>query len=430
MLICVIVSPLEVIIMRETKSIEFKAEVTHTFLKTVSAYSNYGSGIIYFGINDDGSIKGIDCPKVKCLDIENLINANIDPKPDYTLQIDEKTNVITLTVEEGLHKPYFYKNKAYKRNDSSTIEVDRLELTRLVLEGQNLSYEELKTKNQDLTFHILEDKLKKVLSIQQLNVDVLKTLELFSEANGYNNAAALLSDTNHFSGIDIVRFGDSINIMMDRETYNHQSILRQFDLSLEMFRKYYQYEKIEGSERKTIELIPEEAFREAIANALVHRDWDVDSNINVFMYKDHIEIVSPGTLPNGITKEEYLQGGISILRNPIIGMVFFRLNLIERFGTGIRRIMECYKDNIQKPTFEISEHVIRISLPLLKERCDMSEDQNIIYKQLKKKEMSISELSASTSFSKSKLLYVLKGMIEQGFVDIRGNGRGTKYCVR
>ena len=158
--------------MRETKSIEFKAEVTHTFLKTVSAYSNYGTGIIYFGIIDDGSIKGIDCPKDKCLDIENLINANIDPKPDYTLQIDEKTNVITLTVQEGLHKPYFYKNKAYKRNDSSTIEVDRLELTRLVLEGQNLSYEELKTKNQDLTFHILEDKLKKVLSIQQLNVDV------------------------------------------------------------------------------------------------------------------------------------------------------------------------------------------------------------------------------------------------------------------
>lgn len=238
--------------MRKTKSIEFKVEVTHTFLKTVSAYSNYGSGIIYFGINDDGSIKGIDCPKVKCLDIENLINANIDPKPDYTLRIDEKTNVITLTVEEGLHKPYFSKNKAYKRNDSSTIEVDHLELTRLVLEGQNLSYEELKTKNQDLTFHILEDKLKKVLSIQQLNADVLKILELYSDTNGYNNAASLLSDTNHFFGIDIVRFGDSINIMLDRETYNHQSILRQFDLSLEMFRKYYQYEKIEGSEKKQL----------------------------------------------------------------------------------------------------------------------------------------------------------------------------------
>lgn len=416
--------------MRETKLIEFKAEVTHTFLQTVSAYSNYGTGIIYFGINDDGSIKGIDFPKVKCLDIENLINANIDPKPDYTLKIDGKTNVITLTVQEGLHKPYFYKNRVYKRNDSSTIEVDRLELTRLVLEGQNLSYEELKTKNQNLTFHILEDKLKRVLSIQQLNVDVLKTLELYSDTNGYNNAASLLSDTNHFSGIDIVRFGDSINIMLDRETYNHQSVLSQFDLSLEMFRKYYQYEKIEGSERKTIELIPEKAFRESIANALVHRDWDVDSNINVFMHKDHIEIVSSGTLPNGITKEEYLQGGISILRNPIIGMVFFRLNLIERFGTGIRRIMECYKDNIQKPTFKISEHVIRISLPLLQERCDMSGDQNIIYKQLRVKEMSISELSASTSFSKSKLLYVLKDMIEQGFVDIRGNGRGTKYSVR
>lgn len=210
--------------MRKTKSTEFKAEVTDTFLKTVSAYSNYGLGIIYFGINDDGSIKGIDCPKDKCLYIENLINANIDPKLGCILRIDEKTNVITLTVQEGLHKPYFYKNRTYKRNDSSTIEVNRLELTRLVLEGQNLSYEELKTKNQDLTFHILEDKLKKVLSIHQLNADVLKTLELYSDTNGYNNAAALLSDRNQFSGIDIVRFGDSISIMLDREISNHQSV--------------------------------------------------------------------------------------------------------------------------------------------------------------------------------------------------------------
>lgn len=184
-----------------------------------------------------------------------------------------------------MHKPYFYKNKAYKRNYSSTIEVDRLELTRLVLEGQNLSYEELKANEQNLTFHILENKLKQVLSIQQLNVDVLKTLELYSDTNGYNNAAAVLSDTNHFSGIDIVRSGDSINIMLDRETHNNQSILSQFDLSLEMFRKYYQYEKIDDAERKMIELVPEEAFREAIANALVHRDWDVDSNINVFMQR-------------------------------------------------------------------------------------------------------------------------------------------------
>ena len=97
-----------------------------------------------------------------------------------------------------------------------------------------------------------------------------------------------------------------------------------------MFRKYYQYEKIEGAERKCIDKIPEKAFREAIANALIHRMWDIPASIKVSMYADRIEISSPGGLPAGISEEEYLNGQISILRNPIIGNVFFRLKYIEK----------------------------------------------------------------------------------------------------
>ena len=93
-----------------------------------------------------------------------------------------------------------------------------------------------------------------------------------------------------------------------------------------------------------MELILEKAFREAIANALVHTDYDIKAHINVSMHCDCIEIVSIGGLPKSISKEEYIRGGISILRNPIIGMVFYRLNIIEKFGTGIKRIIECYKE--------------------------------------------------------------------------------------
>ena len=91
---------------------------------------------------------------------------------------------------------------------------------------------------------------------------------------------------------------------------------------MEMFRKYYQYEKIEGMERKVLERVPENAFREALANALVHRLWDMPASVKVSMYKDRIEISSPGGLPAGISREEYLDGQISMLRNPIIGNVF------------------------------------------------------------------------------------------------------------
>ena len=217
--------------MRESRTLEYKESITNTFLKTVSAFANYGSGEIIFGIADDGRIIGIQDPKAACLDIENRINDSIDPVPEYTLSINEKTSVITLRVQEGLHKPYLYKAKAYRRNDSATIAADRLELARLILEGQNSSYEELPASDQSLlSFQILEEKLKTVLQIDSFTKDTLKTLELYKEGSGFNKAGELLADQNGFPGIDAVRFGDSINIILDRETYEHTSILNNLIL--------------------------------------------------------------------------------------------------------------------------------------------------------------------------------------------------------
>lgn len=101
------------------------------------------------------------------------------------------------------------------------------------------------------------------------------------------------------------------------------SILEMYDKSIQAYRDYYQYEGIDRSYRKKVELIPEEAFRESIANALIHRAWDLNSKIRISMFEDRIEINSPGGLINGITKDEYLSGMISSLRNPIISNVFF-----------------------------------------------------------------------------------------------------------
>ena len=280
--------------MRETKDLEYKESVTSTFLKTVSAFANYGTGVILFGVADDGSIKGIAEPEKTCLDIENRINDSIDPVPEYQLSINRKTSVITLRVLEGLHKPYLYKSKAYRRNDSATVAADRLELSRLILEGQNLSFEELPASNQQLSFEILKGRLTAALHIEAFSADTLKTLELYNDETGFNKAGELLADTNDLCGTDIVRFGDSISMILDRAVFEHQSILKQYDLSLEMYRKYYQYEQIKGAFRETVSLIPEEAFREAIANALVHRTWDTNANINVSMFADRIDIASPG----------------------------------------------------------------------------------------------------------------------------------------
>ncbi|MCF0106676.1 MAG: hypothetical protein HUJ53_07940 [Holdemanella sp.] len=139
------------------------------------------------------------------------------------------------------------------------------------------------------------------------------------------------------------------------------SILEMYDKALDMHRTYYQYEKIEGAYRKQMERIPETAFREAIANAFVHRYWDVQSFIRISMFDDRIEIAFRA----GLSEKEYLDGQVSILRNPIVGNLFFRLRYIERFGTGIKRINKTYKTSKRKPVYRVYENSIYRELPAI-----------------------------------------------------------------
>ena len=417
--------------MKESKELELKSTITNTFLKTVSAFSNYNSGKIIFGIDDNGKIIGLENIEELCLDLENKINDNISPKPDFRFIKDTKKNIITLIVEEGLNKPYLYKGKAYKRNDTSTVEVDRIEFNRLTLLGLNQYYEELKARKQNLKFEVLIKELEEKLSLKNFSKDVLKTLNLYDDKNGYNNAAELLADKNTFSGTDIAKFGKNIDEILDRNLFANISIISQFQNTLEVFNRYYKYEQILGSERIEKELIPEKAFREVIANALIHRTWDVNSNIKISMYEDKIEVSSPGGLPSGISEKEYLNGQISQLRNPILANIFFRLKYIEMFGTGIRRINESYKNFAVKPNFEIFENSIKITLPITKTELFLTTDEKIIMDILEKGNiLSSSEILEKVEFKKDKLNRILKNLIQKNYIDVIGNGRGTKYLKK
>lgn len=417
--------------MRETKTIEFKETITNTFLKTVSAFSNYDGGIIYFGIDDDGNVKGLPDVRQSCLDIENKINDSISPQPNYTLEIQNNDKTIKLTIKSGAQKPYLYKSKAYKRNDTATIEADTLELSRLILEGRNIGFEELPCKEQNLSFEILYRRLKESIQIETFNQDTLKTLNLYDNDNGYNNAAGILADKNHFPGIDIVKFGENISIIQKRATFENVSVLDVYEKSLDVFRDYYQYEEIQGADRKKMEKIPEAAFREAIANALIHRVWDVESQIRVLMFDDRIEVVSPGGLPSGITEEEYLSGKISVLRNRNLANIFYRLGLVEIFGTGITRIKQLYEEGLKQPDFEVSENTIKIVLPVFENNINLTEDERILYKVLSKTMLkSISEIAPYVPFGKSKTTQLLKNMEQKGVIMVEGRGRGTKYIIK
>lgn len=414
--------------MKENRFLEFKSEVSNSFLKTVSAFSNIGTGIIKFGYNNDGSICGISNIEKTCLDIENKINDNITPNPNYKFELDYTNKTIDLIVFEGLNKPYLYKSKAYKRNDTATIEMDHLELQRAILEGKNMYFEELPYDGK-LEFNYLTKVFKEKLNVE-LNNDVFKTLGLIDKNGNYNNGAAILADQNTFSGIDIVKFGDSINEIMDRGTLKGKSIFEQYDFAFDYYNKYYVYELINGPERKAIHKIPESAFREALANALIHRTWDDTPNIRISMLKDRVILTSPGGLLSSISKEEYLNGQVSKLRNPIIANIFFRLKMIEMFGTGILRIKELYKDLPVQPEFKIYENSITVELPTTDSRPTVTKDEQLILDYLNKGIIATSgDIVISTGLSKDKTLRLLKGLINKGYVKTTGVGKATKYLI-
>ncbi len=421
---------------REKYNLEFKEIVSKTFLKTVSAFSNYNDGKILFGINDNGKVVGVDARDEELLKIENMINDSLKPIPPYKIET-EKLNgkdVIVLSIFKGKHTPYYYKGSAYRRSNTSTVKVERVELNRLVMEGMNIDYEGNQASNQDLNFKTLELKLKKIVGIDKLNLDILKTLNLYDKDGYYNIAGELLADENNvkFSAVDIVRFGENINQILFRETLSNQSLLLQYDKTVEIFERYYQYEEIEGYQREKKELIPREAFRESLANAIVHRLWDIKANIQISMYKDRVEIMSPGGLPKGISKNEYLNGNISILRNPIIAGVFYKLKFIEQFGTGIRRIIEEYRHSMSKPKFEICENNIKVVLPVIQtDQSNLSEDEALVYNILKdEKELSREELDKKTGFNKSKTLRIVNRLVNKSLATRLGNGPGTTYTLK
>lgn len=413
--------------MRETATLEFKQQLSKSYLKTVSAYANYGTGKIIFGIADDGTPVGLADPQDTCLRIEHAINDSIDPVPRFELAIEGDTRTVTLTVHEGPDKPYLSSGRAYRRTDTSTVEVSRLEYGRLVLTGEHVSFDALVAKEQDLAFGHLEKELASKLGLKPLDQNSLISLELMAPSGEYCNAAALLADSNHFPGIDIARFGGSINIIHSRHTFERTSVLEQMQRTLEVFDTYYAYEEIVGFERIAKTLVPREAFREAIANALVHRCWDVRANIKVGMFADRIEITSPGGLPAGITEELYLAGGPSVARNPILANVFFRLGHIERFGTGIPRILDEYAHETVSPSFALRDSSITVMLPVTVLENVTLDEEAILAVLAKGSALTRSQISEKTQLSKSKAIRTLNALVEKGLVTKVGEGRSVRY---
>lgn len=416
----------------ESYNVELKEKFTKKMLKTISAYSNYHDGYIYIGVNNNGEIIGLPNIVQEKLNIENMINTTIKPTPFFEMNIIkiEQKEILEILVYKGENGPYYYDNVAYMRNDTSTIPLDGPNLTRLVLASKNTSYDQLKVSNNDLSFNYLEEKIRSILNIQKINIDILTILGLYKN-NAFNNGALLLSDKSDISQsyIDIARFKLDANIFLDRRRFENRSILEYFDQVMRYFQEQYPpYQIIDGAQRITKEQVPLVAFRETLSNAIIHRDYLMNTGIQISMFDNYIEFVSPGGLPEGMDEEQYYRGLTSLPRNPIIANVFFRLNLIEQFGTGIKRIVDSYKQYRMKPYFEIRKSQIKVILPIT----------DFDYSRLEKKEAILSYLRANPKSSRQKiedavkldkntLIRRLNEFEKKGVVSRIGNGPSTVY---
>lgn len=418
----------------ENKNLELKKEYNDSLLKTISAFSNYEGGTILIGVDDDKNIVGIDDIIEVKLMIENKINDTIVPRPNYKINILEikNKNVIEITVNPEDNTPYLYKGIAYQRKDTSTVPVDQVSLINLSLKGKNLSYDQTPSNHDNFKFLILESYFKRAKEIEKFDKDILITLGLINNKK-YTMSAELFSDENNFiaSGIDIVRFGQSSSEFIDRKIIEKVSILKQYEEALLMFQKYYlEVDVVEGFNRVKKVQIPQEAFREALANAIVHRDYLINSHIKVSMYDNRIEITSPGGLPIGLNEENYLNVQISIPRNVIVAQVLFMLGIIERFGIGIWRINKSYQNYSLKPKYVIKDNFIKVILPnLLFNDNDMIPEKRIINYLETQLEIRRQDVEKLLEINKSKAVEILNELVDKNLIKLKGNGRSSFYIL-
>ncbi|HEY5465533.1 MAG TPA: RNA-binding domain-containing protein [Clostridia bacterium] len=436
-------SVLDLITGGESKFLEFKQDYATSMHKTVSAFANSHDGRVLFGVSDAGQILGVENSQELRMRIENAINDSIQPRPYYEIEAlqAEGHDILILKVFKGEYTPYYFHNKAYIRSDTTSVEADRILLNQLILAGQNIHFDETSSTDQALTFNALERIMRQRMKIGALNADLLKSLGLIKE-DQYTNAAALLSDQNPVDNavlVLLVYSPDHLSLV-DRNTLENLSVLIQFEACLEFLPKHSQvFEKIVGAYRQTLEEIPLIAYREAVANAIVHRDYQMRGQIKVEFHMDRVEITSPGPLPVGISEEEYLDGRLSIPRNRTLADIFLRMGMIEKLAAGIRRIKESYQGREKQPSFVINENSITVILP--KALMDsgtkvpetpvlyiLSKDEGKILAHMEG-DVTINRLEISDllSLGKTRTYQLIHGLVEKHLIYPVGSGKSTRY---
>lgn len=369
----------------ESTNIDFKEKVEYSkpksWLKSVSAFANTNGGILLFGIKDKDRIaiglKDIEKDSEK---ISELINNKINPLPRYELKSfsENGKEFIEVKVGDGPRTPYYYdsdgRKEAFIRSGNESIPAPKHILDSLILKGQNTTFDELPSKYDisNVSFTLLNATLKKETN-KDLNKDKdLKSLELLTKDNKVTNAGLLLSDQGLLtqSRIFCTRWKGLVKGSIDGDAIDDKEYTGSIISLLENTETFIKNNSknswnIEGMKRIEYEDYPARAIREAIVNAIIHRDYQIiGSEIHVDMFDNRLEITSPGGMIDGSQIQNLDITKISSMRrNRIISDIFNRLNFMERRGSGLTRIIESYNDYKIKPAFTSDISSFKVTFP-------------------------------------------------------------------
>jgi len=355
----------------ENKKIEFKKDLSknyNNFLKSVVAFANGSGGKIIFGVDNNKNIIGIKSNEVPSMmdKISNLITEKCYPQiiPEmYVKNIDGKILLI-IEIYPGSIKPYSLKtkngSKVYIRVGATTRLADSNVIKSLKRESEGLSYDEeilysyslQKTDFEEIKKDFLKETGKK------LNINKLLNLKILKEENGklfITRGGLLLSGNykeNNFYGIKCARFkGNNMDEFIDSKEYSG-SLYKIVEEAVKFAKNHIEKNvRIEDLKNKKRYSVPITAIREGLVNAVVHRDYSINSDIKFAIFDNRIEITSPGGLPGNLDIET-IKDGRSEIRNTVIARFFKEIGYIEEWGTGISRMInQCRKYGLKEPIF-------------------------------------------------------------------------------
>jgi len=343
----------------EGLTVEFKEKYTSRIDEDIVAFANARGGTLLLGVRNDGTVGGEHLTN----DLKAKINSLArNCKPSISVSMAQVDEVVAIEVEEGSEKPYSCGSGYCRRLNGNTQKMSHDELRIMFAENEPLPFEERTVKGFSFD-GVSKAKISAFTKEAGIRIgrtavaDFLRSLWVADEAR-VKNAGILFFAKDvyghiHQAQMTLVAFkgADKFHIYDRRDI--RDDLLTQFKEAMSFIMRHLNVRSdIRGVNRYDIYEIPLEALREAVVNALMHRDYSITgTQVSLEIYDDRVEIVNPGGLPRGLTPEKF--GSVSIRRNEIIADLFYRLQKVERLGSGIRKMKKIMAEaGLPPPEFD------------------------------------------------------------------------------